>query len=99
MGKTRHLFKKIGGIKGTFHARMGKIKNRNDKDLTKAEKIKRRWQEELYKKFLNDPGNHNDVVIHLEPVILECKVKWTLERITMNKASRSDEIPVGYLKS
>ena len=98
MGKTRHLFKEIGGIKGTFHARMDKIKNRNDKDITKAEKIKRRWQEELYKKFLNDPGNHNDVVIHLEPVILECQVKWTLESITMNKASGSDEIPAELFK-
>ena len=96
MGKTRHLFKKIGGIKGTFHARMGKIKNRNGKDLTKAEEIKKRWQEyteELYKKGLNDPYYHNGVVAHLEPDILDCEVKWALGSITTNRAGGGDGIP------
>ena len=81
MGKTRGLFKKIRDIKGTFHAKMGTIKDRNGKDLTEAEDIKKRWQkytEELYKKDLNDPDNHDGVITHLEPDILECKVKWTL---------------------
>ena len=96
MGKTRDLFKKIGDIKGTFHARMGMIKNRNSKELTEAEEIKKRWQEytELYKKCLKDPDNHDGVVTHLEPDILECEVKWALESITMNKASGGDGIPV-----
>ena len=95
MGKTRDAFKKTGDIKGTFHARMGMIKDRNGKDLTQAEEIKKRWQEytkELYKKGL-DPDTQNGVVIHLEPDILECEVNWTLGSITMNKASRHDGIP------
>ena len=97
MGKTRDLFKKIRGTKGTFHAKMGTIKNRNGMDLTEAVDIKKRWQEyteELYKKYLNDPGNYNGVITHLEPDILECKVKRTLGSITMNKASKGDGIPV-----
>ena len=92
MGKTRDLFKKIGDIKGIFHARMGTIKDRNSMDLTEAEKIKKRWQEytELYKKDLNDPDNHDGVVTHLEPDILECEVKRELGIITINKASEGD---------
>ena len=81
MGKTRHLFKKIRDTKGTFHAKMSTIKDRNGMDLTKAEDIKKRWQEyteDLYKKDLHDPDNHNGVITHLESDILECKVKWTL---------------------
>ena len=95
MGKTRDLFKKIGDIKGTFHARMGMIKNRNSKELTEAEEIKKRWQEytELYKKCLKDPDNHDGVVTHLEPDILECEVKWALGSITTNKVSGGDGIP------
>ena len=88
MGKTRDLFKKIRDTKGTFHAKMGSIKDR--KLLTEAEDIKKRWQEyteELYKKDLQDPDNHDGMIIHLEPDILECKVKWALGSITMNKAS------------
>ena len=84
MGKTRELFKKIRDTNGTFHEKMGTIKDRNSKDLTEAEEIMKRWQEcpeELYKKGLNDPDNHNGVVINLEPDILECKVKWTLGSI------------------
>ena len=97
MGMTRDLFKKIRDTKVTFHAKMGTIKGRNGMDLTEAEDIKKRWQEcteELYKKGLHDPDNHNGVITHLEPDILECEVKWTLGRITMNKASRGDGIPV-----
>ena len=97
MGKTRDLFKKIGDIKGTFHARMGTIQDRNSKDLTEAEEIKKRWQEnteELYKKELHDPDNHNGVVTYLEPDIWECEVKWALGSITVNKASEGDGIPV-----
>ena len=97
MGKTRDLFKKIRGTKGTFHAKMGSIKDRNGLDLTEAEEIKKRWQEyteELYKKDLHDPDNHDGVISHLEPDILECEVKWALESITMNKASGGDGIPV-----
>ena len=97
MGKTRDLFKKITDTKGTFHAKMELIKERNGMDLTEAEDIKKRWQEhtkKLYKKDLHDPDNHNDVIIHLEPDILECEVKWALESITMNKASGGDGIPV-----
>ena len=93
MGKTRDLFKKIRDTKGTFHAKMGSIKYRNGKDLTEAEDIKKRWQEytgELYKKDLHDPDNHDSMITHLEPDILECEVRWTLESITMNKASGSD---------
>ena len=96
MGKTRDLFKKIGDTKGIFHAKMGSIKDRNGKDLTKAEEIKKRWQEyteELYKKGLNDLDNHNGMVTHLESDILECEVKWALGSITTNKASGSDAIP------
>ena len=89
MGKTRDFFKKIRDTKGTFHAKMGTIKDRNGKNPTEAEDIKR-WQqytEELYKKDLHDPENHNGVITHLEPDILECEVKWTLGSITTNKAS------------
>ena len=96
MGKTRDLFKKIGDIKGTFHAKMGIIKDRNDKDLTEAEEIKKRWQEhteKLYKKDLNDSDNHDGVVTHLEPDILEYEVKWALGNINVNKASGGDGIP------
>ena len=97
MGKTRDLFKKIRDTKGTFHAKMGSIKDRNGLDLTEAEDIKKRWQEyteELYKKDLHDPDNHDGVIPHLEPDILECEVKWALESITMNKARGGDGIPV-----
>ena len=96
MGKTRDLFKKIRDTKGAFHAKMGTIKDRNGRDLTEAEEIKKRWQEyteELYKKDLNDPGNHDGVITHLEPDILKCEVKWALRSITMNKASGGDRIP------
>ena len=97
MGKIRDLFKKIRDTKGTFHAKMGTIKGRNSIDLTEAEAIKKRWQEytdELYKKDLHDPDNHNGMVTHLEPDILECEVKVALESITTNKASGGDGIPV-----
>ena len=93
MGKTRDLFKKIRDTKGTFHAKMGLIKDRNGMDLTEAEDIKKRWQEyteELYKKDLHNPDNHHGVITHLKPDILECKVKWALGSITMNKASGDD---------
>ena len=86
MGKTRDLFKKIRDTKGIFHAKMSSIKDRNGMDLTEAEDIKR-WQEELYKKYLHNQDNHDGVIIHLEPDILENEVKWALENITMNKAS------------
>ena len=101
IGKARDLFKKTGDIKGTFHARMGMIKDRNGKDLREAEEIKKRWQEytELYKKGLNDPDNHDGVVTHLEPDILECKVKWALRSITMHKASGDDRIPAELFKN
>ena len=97
MGKTRDVFKKIRDIKGTFHAKMGSIKDRNGRDLTEVEDIKKRWQEyteELYQKDLHNPDNHDGVITHLEPDILECEVKWALESITMNKASECDGIPV-----
>ena len=97
MEKIRDLFKKIRDMKGTFHAKMGSIKDRNGMDLTEAEDIKRWWQEyteELYKKDLYDPDNHNGVNTHLEPDILECEVKWALGSITLNKASGGDGIPV-----
>ena len=96
MGKTRDLFKKIRDIKGTFHAKMGSIKDRNDTDLTESEDIKNRWQEytKLYKKDLQGQDNHDGVIIHLEPDILECEVKWAFESITRNKASGGDGIPV-----
>ena len=90
MGKTRDLFKKIRDTKGTFHAKMGSIKDRNDPDLTEEENIKKRWQEyteELYKKDLHNPDNHERLITHLDPDILECEVKWALESITTNKAS------------
>ena len=97
MGKTRVLFKKIRVAKGTFHAKMGSIKDRNGMDITEAEDIKKRWQkytEELYKKDLHDPNNNDGVITHLGPDILECEVKWALESITTNKASIGNGIPV-----
>ena len=96
MGKTRDLFKKIRDTKGTFHVKIGLIKDRNGMDLTEWEDIKKRWQEyteELYKKDLHDPDNHNGVITDLEPDIMECEVQWALESITMNKASGGDGIP------
>ena len=97
MGKTRDLFKKITDTKGTFHVKMGSIKDRNGMDLTEAEDIKKRWQEyteELYRKDLHVPDNHDGVITDLEPDILECEVKWALESITTNKANGGDAIPV-----
>ena len=96
MGKTRDLFKKIRDTKGTFHAKMGSIKDRYGMDLTEAEDIKKRWQEhtELYKKDLYDPDTHDGVINHLEPDILECEVKWALGSMTTNKVSGGDGIPV-----
>ena len=97
MGKTRELFKKIRDIKGTFHAKIGTIKDRNGMDVTEVDDIKKRWQEyteELYKKDLHDPDNYNGVITHLEPDILECEVKWGLGSITTNKTSGGDGIPV-----
>ena len=95
--KTRDLFKKIRDTKGTYHVKMGTIKDRKGMDVTEAKGIKKRWKEyteELYKKDLHDPDNHDGVITHLEPDILECEVKWALGSITMNKASGGDEIPV-----
>ena len=97
MGKTRDLFKKIRDTKGTLHAKIGSIKDRNGMDLRQAENIKKRWQEymkELYTKDLHDPDNHDGVISPLESDILECEVKWALESITMNKASGGDVIPI-----
>ena len=97
MGKTRDLFKKIRNTKGTFHAKMGSIKDRNGMDLTEAEDIKKRWQkctEELYKKDLHDQDNHDDVIANLEPDILDCEVLWALGSITTSKATGCDGIPV-----
>ena len=97
IGKTRDLFKKIRGTKGIFHAKMGSVKDRNGMDLIEAEDIKKRWQEyteELYKKDFHDPDNHNGVITHLEPDILQCEVKWALGSITTNKPSGGDGIPV-----
>ena len=97
MGKTRDLLKKIRDTKGTFHAKMGSIKDRNGIDLTQSEDIKKRWQEyteELYKIDLHDPDNHNGVITHLEQDLLECEVKSALGSITTNKASGGDGIPV-----
>ena len=96
MGKTKDLLKKIRNTKRAFHAKMAAIKDRSGKELTVAEEIKKRWKEntELYKKGLNDPDNHNGVITHLEPDILESKVKWVLGCITMNKGSGGDGIPV-----
>ena len=102
MGKIRDLFKKIGGIIGTFHARMGMIKDRNGKDLTEAKEIKKRWQEytgELYKKGLNDSENQDCVITHLEPDILEYEAKGTLGSITKSRAREGDGIPAELLKS
>ena len=101
MGKTRDLFKKIRDTKGTFHSKMSSIKDRNGVDLTEAEDIKKRWQvytEELYKKDLHDPDNHDGVITDLEPDILESEVEWASESITMNKASGGDGIPVELFK-
>ena len=97
MGKTRALFKKIRDTKGTFHAKMGSIKDRNGMDFTEAEDIKKRWQEyteELYKKDLHDPGNYDGMIMHLEPDIVECKVKWAIGSINMNKASGGNGISI-----
>ena len=97
MGNTRDLFKKIRDNRGIFHAKMSTIKDRNGMDVTESDDIKKRWQEytrEVYKKYLHDSDNHNGMIIHLEPDILECKVKWALGSITMNKASGGDGIPV-----
>ena len=102
MGKTRDLFKNIRDSKGTFHGKMGTIKESNGVDLTEAADIKKRWQEyteELYKKDLHDPDNHDGVITHLEPDILECEVKWALESITTNKASGGDRVQLSYFKS
>ena len=96
MGKTRDLFQKITDTKGTFHAKMGTIKDRNGRDLIESEDIKKKCQEyteELHKKDIHNPDNHDGVITHLEPDILECEVKWALESITMNKASGGDGIP------
>ena len=101
MGKTRDLFKKIRDTKGTFHRKMDTIKDRNGMDLTEGEDIRKRWQEyteELYKKDLHDPDNHDGVITHLEPDILECEVKRTLGSFTMNKASGGDGIPAELFK-
>ena len=97
MEKTRDFFKKVRDTKGTFHAKIGTIKDRNGMDLTEAEDVKKRWQEhteELYKKDLQDQDNHDDVITNLEPDILECEVKWGLESITIHKANGGDGIPV-----
>ena len=97
MGKTRGCFKKIRDTKGTFHAKMGSIKDRNGMNLTEAEDIKKRWQdytEELYKKDLHDPDNHDSVITDLQSDMLECEVKWALESITTNKGRGGDGIPV-----
>ena len=102
MGKTRDLFKKIRDSKGTFHAKMGTIKDTNGMDPTEAEDAKKRWQEytkELYKKDCHNPDNHNDVISHLEPDILECEVKWALGSITMNQLVEVIEFQLSYLKS
>ena len=100
-GKDRDLFNKIRDTKGTFHAKMGSIKDRNGMDLTEAEDIEKRWQEyteELYKKELHDPDNYDGVITHLKPDILECEVKWALGSMTMNKNSGGDEIPAELFK-
>ena len=102
MGKTRDLFKKIRDTKGTFHSKMGSIKDRNGMDLTEAEYIKKRWQEyteELYKKELHDPDNHDGVITHLEPDILEWEVKWTLGSITTKKLVEVVKFQLNYFKS
>ena len=102
MGKMRDLFKKIKDIKGPLHAKMGSVKDRNGMDLTEAADIKKRWQEyteELFKKDLHDPDNHDGVITHLQPDILACEVKWALGSITRNKASGGDENPAELFKS
>ena len=102
MGKTRDLFKKIRDTKGTFQTKMSSMKDRNGLDLTESEDTKQRWQEcteELYKKDLHDPENHDGVITQLEPDILECKIRWALGSITMNKASGGDEFQLSYFKS
>ena len=102
MGKTRDLFKKIRDTKGKFHAKMGWIKDRNGMNLTEVEDIKKRWQEyteELYKKDLNDPDNHDGVITHLEPDILECEVKWALGTITITKLVEVMEFQLSYFRS
>ena len=101
MGKTRDLFKKIGDTKGTFQAKMGTIKDKNGVDLTEAKDIKKRWQKhtELHKKDLHDPDNHNGVITHLEPDILECEVSWALGSITMNKLVEVMEFQLSCFKS
>ena len=102
MGKTRDLFKKIRDAKGTFNAKMSSIKDRNGMDLTEAEDIKNRWQEyseELYKKDLHDPDNHDGVITHLEPDILECDIKWALGSITRTKLVEEMEFQLSYFKS
>ena len=102
MGKTRDLFKEIRDTKGIFHAKMGSTKDRNGMDLTEGEDIKKRWQEytqELYKKDLHNPDNHDGVITHLEPDILECDVKWTLGSITTNKLVEVIEFQLSYFKS
>ena len=101
MGKTRDLFKKIRDTKGKFHVKMGTIKDRNGMDPTEADNIKKRWQEyteELYRKVLHNPDNHDGVIFHLEPDILKCEAKWPLGSISMNKASGGDGIPVELLQ-
>ena len=101
MGKTRDLFKKIRDTRGIFHAKMTLIKDRNGLDLTEAEDIQKRWQEyreELYKKDLHDPNNHDGVITNLGPGILGCEVKWALGSVTMNKASGGDQIPAELLQ-
>ena len=101
MGKTRNLIKKIRDTKGTFHAKMGSIKDRNDRDLTEAEDIKKRWQEyteELYKKLLHDTDNHDSVITHREPDILECEVKWALGRSLWAKLVEVMEFQLTYFK-
>ena len=102
MGKTRDLFKKIRDTKGTFHTNMGSIKDKNGMDLREAEDIKKRWQEYtkgLYKKDLHDQDNHDGVITHLEPDIMECEVKWAVGSNTTNKASGSGEFQLSYFKS
>ena len=101
MGKTKDVFKKIIDTKGTFHIKMGTVKDRNGMDLTEAEDTKKRWQEytkDLYKKYLHDPDNHDGVITNLEPVVLELEVRWALGRITMNKASGGKGIPAELFK-
>ena len=102
MGKTRNLYKKIRDTKGTFHAKIGSIKDRNGRGLTESEDIKNRWQEyteELYKKDFHDPDNSDGVITHLEQDILECEVKWTLGSIIMNNTSGGDGFQLSYFKS